>query len=92
MNKGELITRVSDMLSISNSEAERAVSGTLEAMEGALAKGDKVTLTDFGTFEVKQRAGRTGRNPQTGEAVEIAPKRVVTFRPGKGLRAAVNEK
>jgi DNA-binding protein HU-beta len=90
MNKAELIEAVSSQASIEKSEAARAVDAVFDAITGALKSGDTVALVGFGTFNVKARAARAGRNPRTGETIEIAASKVPGFKAGKGLRDAVN--
>ncbi len=90
MNKTELIDAVAEGADISKAAATRAVDTMLETITGALAKGDQVTLVGFGTFTVKERAARTGRNPRTGEAIEIKAAKVPGFKAGKALKDAVN--
>ena len=72
-------------------EAEKVVGAIFSSIEEALAKGDKVQLVGFGTFEVRERAARTGRNPKTGEDITIAAAKVPAFKPGKALKDAVNK-
>jgi nucleoid DNA-binding protein len=88
MNKSELIDEVAKV-TCSKKEAAEAVNATFAAIQKALKKGDAVTLVGFGTFGVSKRKARKGRNPQTGEAIKIAAKKVPTFKAGKGLKAAV---
>jgi len=90
MNKAELIAQVSEKSDMTKKDAEKAVSALLSTIEEALAGGDKVQLVGFGTFEVRERAARKGRNPQTGEEIEIAAARVPVFKPGKSLREIVS--
>ncbi len=92
MNKTELISVVAEKAQMTKKDAEKAVNAVLAAVEGALAKGDKVQLVGFGTFEVRQRAARTGRNPQTGKEIKIAATKVPAFKPGKALKEAVVKK
>ena len=89
MNKTELVASVAEKAELSKKDAEKAVAAMLESVEGALKAGDKVALVGFGTFEVKERAARTGKNPRTGEAVKIPAARVPVFKAGKGLKDAV---
>lgn len=89
MNKAELIYRVSNETSMPRSHAEKAVVALLGAIEDALANGEKVTLVGFGSFMVHNRAGRTGRNPKTGESISIDAKKVVKFKAGTRLSSAV---
>lgn len=90
MNKAELISAVAEKAELTKKDAERAVNAVFEAIEEALAGGDKVQLVGFGTFEVRARAARTGRNPQTGEEIQIAATNVPAFRAGKALKDAIN--
>ena len=90
MNKAELIEAVSSQASLDKSEAAKAVDAVFDAITGALKSGDTVALVGFGTFNVKARAARAGRNPRTGETIEIAAAKVPGFKAGKGLRDAVN--
>jgi DNA-binding protein HU-beta len=90
MNKNDLIDAVAERTSLAKSDAARAVEAVLGAVTDALQKGDAVTLSGFGTFAVKTRAARTGRNPRTGEAILIAASKVPGFKAGKGLKDAVN--
>jgi len=88
MNKAELIEEVSKV-TCSKKEAEAALGAALATIAKALKKGDSVTLVGFGTFSVSKRKARKGRNPQTGEAIKIAAKKVPVFKAGKGLKDAV---
>ncbi len=90
MNKAELIGSVAEKSGMAKKDAEKAVNAVFAAIEEALANGDKVQLVGFGTFEVRERAARTGRNPQTGEEIQIAATRVPAFRAGKALKGAVS--
>ena len=90
MNKRELVEAVAAATGLGRSAAGAAVEAVLEAVAAGLAAGEPVTVPGFGTFEVRERAARTGRNPRTGEAIEIAAARVPAFRAGKGLRERVN--
>ncbi len=90
MNKSELIDAISESADISKADAGRALDATLEAIEGALKSGDTVSLIGFGTFSVKERAARTGRNPQTGAPIQIAASKAPGFKPGKALKDALN--
>lgn len=91
MNKAELVTSVATKSGLSKKDAEKAIDATIETVEEALGKGDKVTLVGFGTFEVRDRAARKGRNPQTGEEIEIAAARVPSFKAGKSLKDALEK-
>lgn len=90
MNKTELIDAVAASADISKAAAGRALDATLESIAEALKEGDQVTLVGFGSFAVKHRAARAGRNPQTGEAIQIAEANVPGFKAGKQLKDAVN--
>ena len=90
MKKRELVEAVAEATGLSRSAAGEAVDAVLEAVAAGLAAGEPVTVAGFGTFEVRERAARTGRNPRTGEAIDIAAARVPAFRAGKGLRDRVN--
>ncbi len=90
MNKSELIDAIAAASDISKADAGRALDATLDAVTGALKKGDSVSLVGFGTFSVKQRAAREGRNPQTGETIKIAAATVPGFKAGKARKDAVN--
>ena len=90
MNKSELIDAIATSADISKADAGRALDATLETITGALKKGDSVSLVGFGTFVVKQRAAREGRNPQTGQTIQIAAANVPGFKAGKALKDAVN--
>lgn len=90
MNKTELIEHISTQADISKAAATRALEATLEAVKITLKNGGTVSLVGFGTFEVGQRAARTGRNPRTNAAIKIAAAKVPKFRPGKALKDALN--
>lgn len=90
MNKSELIDAIADDAGLSKADAGRALSAVINSITGALKSGDSVSLVGFGTFAVKDRAARTGRNPQTGAAIQIKAARVPSFKAGKGLKDAVN--
>lgn len=90
MNKSELIDAIAESADISKAAAGRAVDAVVESVTGALKKGDQVTLIGFGTFSVKERAARTGRNPQTGAEIQIAAAKIPSFKAGKALKDAVN--
>ena len=91
MNKAELIQSVADNSGLSKAAAEKAIKSTFDAIAGALAKKESVTLVGFGTFSTSDRAARTGKNPQTGKAIEIPAKTVAKFKPGKALAESVNK-
>ena len=90
MKKAELVEAVATKAGLTKADAGRAIDATLEVITKTLAKGDKVPLVGFGTFAVSKRAARTGRNPQTGEAVKIAARNAITFKAGAALKDAVN--
>lgn len=90
MNKSELIDAIASEADISKASAGRALDSVINSITGALSKGDSVSLVGFGTFSVKQRAARTGRNPQTGETIQIKAATVPGFKAGKALKDAVN--
>jgi len=89
MNKGDLVTKVAEAANISKAQATTAVNTVFGAISGSLKGGDKATVIGFGTFSVSRREARTGRNPQTGETIQIAAKNVVKFKPGKELTDTV---
>ena len=88
MNKGDLVEALVKVVG-KKKVAEEALKSVLESITGALKKGESVTLVGFGTFKVAKRAARTGRNPQTGEVIKIAARKVPVFKAGKGLKEAV---
>ena len=90
MNKAELIDAVAEGADISKAAATRAVDTMFDKITDSLKQGDQVTLVGFGTFSVKDRAARTGRNPRTGEPIQIAASKVPGFKAGKALKDAVN--
>jgi len=89
MNKGELINKISEA-GLTKKDAGAALDAALNAISYALSTGDSVQLIGFGTFSVKERAAREGRNPRTGETVKIKAAKVPTFKPGKALKDKVN--
>lgn len=92
MNKSELIDAIASDADLSKASAGRALDAALEAITKTLKKGGQVSLVGFGTFSVKKRAARTGRNPQTGAEIKIAAAKVPSFKAGKGLKDVVNKK
>lgn len=90
MNKTELIEAIAASADLPKAAAGRALDAVIDAITGALKKDDQVVLVGFGTFAVKDRAARTGRNPQTGKPIEIAAAKIPSFRAGKALKDAVN--
>ncbi|MBM4236138.1 MAG: HU family DNA-binding protein [Firmicutes bacterium] len=89
MNKQELIALVSEKANLSKKESEAAVTAVIEGITATLSKGEKVQLVGFGTFEVRQRQAREGRNPSTGETIKIAAQKVPAFKAGKALKDQV---
>ena len=90
MNKQELVNGVAEKSGLTKKKAEEALNAVVKAVEEALVKGDKVQLIGFGTFEVRERAARKGRNPQTGAEINIAAAKVPACKAGKALKDAVN--
>ena len=89
MNKAELIDAIATQGGLSKAQAGQALDATIGAISEALKSGETVTLVGFGTFSVKERAARTGRNPKTGEELQIKASKVPSFKPGKGLKDSV---
>ena len=89
MNKSTLVDAVAKKTGLSKKDADKAVAAVIGSIEDALKAGEKVQLIGFGTFEVKERAARTGRNPQTGAAVKIAASKVPAFKAGAALKNAL---
>jgi DNA-binding protein HU-beta len=90
MNKKELVSAMAAKTDCSGAAADRAVNALVEIISDTLKEGGSLTLPGFGTFEVRDRAARTGRNPKTGEELKIAASRVAAFKPGVALKAAVS--
>ena len=90
MNRKELIFALASKTGGSRADADRSVSALIEIISGTLEAGGKVTLSGFGIFEVRERAARNGRNPKTGQSLQIKASRVPSFRPGTTLKAAIN--
>ena len=90
MNKSELIDAVASSADLSKAAATKAVDAMLDTVTNTLKKGEQVTLVGFGTFEVRARAARAGRNPQTGETINIKASNAPAFKAGKALKDAVN--
>jgi DNA-binding protein HU-beta len=90
MNKAELIDAVAAEANLSKADAGRAIDAVVDSISSALAKGQQVSVVGFGTFSVKHRAARSGRNPRTGETIQIAASNVPGFKAGKALKDAVN--
>lgn len=91
MNKQELISAMAGKANLSKKDAEAALNAFIESIEEALEKGDKVQLVGFGGFEVRERAARTGRNPQTGAEMKIAAAKVPAFKAGTAFKALINK-
>ncbi|WP_407305896.1 HU family DNA-binding protein [Desulfosporosinus sp. SB140] len=91
MNKAELVSAVAEKAEMSKKDAEKAVSAVFATIEESLAQNEKVQLVGFGTFDVKERAERTGRNPQTKETITIPAAKVPGFKAGKALKDAVQK-
>ncbi|MCH9696992.1 MAG: HU family DNA-binding protein [Gammaproteobacteria bacterium] len=89
MNKSELIDAIAEASDLSKADASRALSGFIDAVTNALKNGDSVSLIGFGTFSVKERAARQGRNPQTGQTIQIKAAKIPSFKAGKGLKDAI---
>jgi DNA-binding protein HU-beta len=91
MNKTELIAAIAEEAGLKKNEAEKALRAFVDVVTAELKKGEKVQLVGFGTFEVSERAAREGRNPQTGDTMQIEASRAPKFKAGKSLKDAVNE-
>ena len=89
MSKQDLIDAIASETGLTKVDSKKALEGFLSAITGSLKNGDNVALVGFGTYKVTERAARTGRNPQTGKALQIAAKKVVSFKAGKELSTAV---
>ncbi|MFP4209278.1 MAG: HU family DNA-binding protein [Wenzhouxiangella sp.] len=89
MNKSELIDAIAESAGLSKADAQRALEATTTSIAKALKKGDTVSLVGFGTFSVKKRAARTGRNPATGETIKIKASKTPSFKAGKGFKDAI---
>jgi len=92
MHKTELVARVADQADLSRDKADAAVSAMIEHITNALSRNEAVSLIGFGSFTQTQRKARTGRNPQTGNAIDIAASNGILFKPGKALKDAVNHR
>jgi DNA-binding protein HU-beta len=92
MNKKDLINSISEQSDITLADAERAINAITSNITAELAAGGNVSLIGFGSFQVKERAERTGRNPQTGETIKIAAAKIPSFKAGKSLKDTVNSK
>lgn len=90
MNKTELVAAIADKAGIAKKDAEKALAAFVDAVSGELKAGRKIQLVGFGTFEVRARAARTGKNPRTGEKIQIAASKNPVFKAGKALKDAIN--
>ena len=90
MNKTQLVDKIAENADISKASAGRALDAFIDAVSESLKDGDQVALVGFGTFSVRERSARTGRNPQTGEEIQIAAAKVPGFKAGKALKDSVN--
>jgi len=90
VNKTELVANVAEKAGLSKKDAEKALGAVIESIEEALVEGDKIQLIGFGTFEVKDRKARKGRNPQTGKEIDIPASKSPVFKAGKALKDSVN--
>jgi DNA-binding protein HU-beta len=91
MNKADLVKSIAEKSDLTKADAERALNAFIESVEEALVNGDRVQLVGFGSFEVRERAARKGRNPQTNKEITIKASRAPVFRSGKALKDLVNE-
>ena len=92
MNKTELIAEVAKKCGMSKKDAEKAINAFVDVVTESLANGDKIQIVGFGCFEVRERPARKGRNPMTGEAIDIDATRSVAFKPGKSIKDAMDNK
>lgn len=90
MNKAEFIDAIADAAELTKADSARALDAAIEVIKKNLKKGNTITLVGFGTFEVRKRGARTGRNPRTGESIKIKASKVPAFKAGKALKDAVN--
>ncbi len=90
MNKGDLINKIAEDANLTKAQATEALNVVMSSIQDTLKDGKKVTLVGFGTFSTSERAARDGRNPKTGEIIQIAAKTMVKFKPGKELAESVN--
>lgn len=91
MNKTELVAAIAEKTELSKKDSEKALKAFMEVVSEQLKKGEKIQLVGFGTFEVTERAARTGKNPQTGKAIKIPASKAPKFKAGKALKEAVNK-
>ena len=92
MNKSQLAEAAAERSGLSKGEATKALDAVLDSITSALQSGEKVSLTGFGTFEVRDRAARTARNPQTGQEMQVAASKAPAFKAGKGFKDAINNR
>ena len=90
MNKADIISSIADQAELSKADAGRALDALIEVVKKSLKKGDSVSLVGFGTFAVRKRAARTGRNPRTGATIKIKASKIPAFKAGKALKDAIN--
>jgi DNA-binding protein HU-beta len=90
MNKGDFVTAIAESADMTKADAERAVEAVFNVVKQALKSGDSISLVGFGTFSVRKRAARTGRNPRTGDTITIKASKVPAFKAGKALKDAIN--
>ncbi|MBK6728489.1 MAG: HU family DNA-binding protein [Xanthomonadales bacterium] len=90
MNKGDIINAIADHAELSKADSGRALDALIEVVKKSLKKGDSVSLVGFGTFAVRKRAARTGRNPRTGATIKIKASKIPAFKAGKALKDAIN--
>ena len=91
MTKAELVTMVAEKADLTKKDAEKAISAVVDSISETLAKGEKIQLVGFGTFEVRERPERTGRNPRTKETITIPATKVPAFKAGQGFKAAISK-
>jgi integration host factor subunit alpha len=91
MTKADLIEKISLMTAFTKKESSEIVERVFDVVKATLEAGENIKIAGFGNFEVKEKAARNGRNPQTGEIIEIAPRRVLTFKPSQVLKKSINE-
>jgi len=91
MNKADLVSAVAEKTDLSKKDVAKAVDAVFEMIAEALRNGEKVQLVGFGNFEIRERSARKGRNPQTGEEIDIPASRVPAFKPGKALREGIQQ-
>ncbi len=91
MNKADMVTKVAEKSDLTKKDAEKAIGAFVDSVAEALSHGDKVQLVGFGTFEVRERAERKGRNPQTREEITIPASKAPVFKPGKALKDMINK-